>query len=404
MRKLMLLLVSLIILVSLTGCWSRVELNDVAIVTGTAIDLAEDDRLELSLQILKVKMTKGISEKGGSGESATLIVSGTGESILDAYQTLQKKMSRIIIFSHNRVVIVGDKFARAGITPVLEFFSRHREARGTNYLLTTKGEAKDVLMARPNFEIFAAEEIREEEKALFMDSATIRGFIFCLLEKGIEPMSTQIQIVPLSNSKSSQSQSDQSGFGVVGVGIFNNDKLIGWMKRREAETLLWLQSKAKNAAVLTATLPDEKTSTEKISGKISAQLYKIKTKIKPIIQGEKISFNINLQMSGELFENTTKLSFTETESLKKAQQALEREAENRVMSTLDQLKKKYKSDVIGFGTYLHRANKKAWNENYSKRWQEVFPNVEFHTNVQFEIVGTGRVNDSMLWDEEKKEK
>lgn len=404
MRKLMItLLITLLLPVLLTGCWSRVELNDVAIVTGAAIDLAEDDKLLLSLQILKVKMTKGISEKGGSGDSATLIVSETGETIMDAYQALQKKLSRLVIFSHNRIVIVGDKFARAGITPVLEFFSRHREARGSNYLLTTKGEAKDILMARPNFEIFAAEEIREEEKASLMKSASVRDFIFSLLENGIEPMTTEIQLLPLADSKSGSSESDGTGLGLVGVGIFQNDKLVGWMKRKDAEALLWLTNKTKNT-VITAKLPDEKALGEGLSGKVSVQVFKTKTSIKPKLQGEKVSFDVHVRMTGEIFENTTKLNFTDTKGLKKIQQALEQEIVTQVDTTVDKLKKQYKSDIVGFGTFLHRANKKVWNDRFSTAWQEEFPKIEVHTKADFKIVGTGRVNDSMFWDEEKLEK
>ncbi len=93
MRKPLILLLALIISLFLTGCWSRVELNDVAIVTATALDRAENNKLQVSLQILKVKMTKGISEKGGGGENATLIVSEKGETIMEAYQVIQKKNS-----------------------------------------------------------------------------------------------------------------------------------------------------------------------------------------------------------------------------------------------------------------------------------------------------------------------
>lgn len=201
MRKPLILLLALIISLFLTGCWSRVELNDVAIVTATALDRAENNKLQVSLQILKVKMTKGISEKGGGGENATLIVSEKGETIMEAYQVIQKKIPRMVIFSHNRVIVVGDQLARAGLSPVLDFFSRHREARGNSYLLVTKGEGKEILKAPPNFEIFTAEEIREEEKARYLDSVTFRDFVFRLLEKGIEPICTQLQIVPLSGQK-----------------------------------------------------------------------------------------------------------------------------------------------------------------------------------------------------------
>jgi len=396
---LLLSLLMLVMPVSLTGCWSRVELNDVAIVTATAIDLGKDDKLQLTLQIMKVKMTKGISEKGGSGEESTLVVSEKGESVMEAYSIIQKKLSRQLIFSHNRVVIVGEKLARSGLSPVLDFFSRYREARGNSFLVATKGEAKNVLKVPPNFEIFTAEEIREEEKARQLDSVSFREFVSRLLEKGIEPMCTQLQAVPLNGQKSDSAQEEEVGLGLVGAGIFRQDKLVGWLKRQDAETMGWMRNKLKNST-MTVSLSDH----DKGSGKVSVELFKAKTSIKPKIQGEKIRFDIVMSLAGELFETNTKLSIKEVHNLNIIQQALEQEIVTRVTSVVEKLQKQFKSDAIGFGTILHRSYKKAWNDKLSKQWDEEFPKVEVHTKAHFKIIGTGRANDSVVWEEEQLEK
>ncbi len=94
------------------------------------------------------------------------------------------------------------------------------------------------------------------------------------------------------------------------------------------------------------------------TGKVSVQLSKAKTSIRPRIQGEKIQFDITMHMTGELFENTTKLSIKEIQNLNKIQQVLEQEVKKRVTSTVNKLKKQFKSDAVGFGTILHRKYKK----------------------------------------------
>ncbi|RJE90417.1 Ger(x)C family spore germination protein [Paenibacillus sp. 1011MAR3C5] len=398
MRKSILLLLTLLILILQTGCWSRIELNDVAIVTASAIDLAQDGKYKLSVQILKMKMTKGMSEKGGSSENATLIISAKGDTIMDALNVLQKKIPRQIIFSHNRVILVGEKLARAGIAPAIDFFSRHREARGNSYLLTTRGEAVELLKAPPNFEIFTGEEMREEEKARMLDSASIRDFIYRLLEKGIEPTSSQMQVVPLSDPNGKPMKEEELGLGLVGVGIYRKDKLIGWMNRSEAECLLWLRNRMKNS-VLTVAVPGKDQS----SGKVSVQLIQAKTKFKSKISGEKIQFEVTVKMTGELFENTTKLSIKEINNLNSIQHALEKEIENRVTMTINKLQKQFKSDAIGFGSILHRQHKSDWNKKIAARWEEEFPNIEVNTKAAFKLTGTGRANESIV-DEEELEK
>ncbi|MFF2890091.1 Ger(x)C family spore germination protein [Paenibacillus sp. NPDC057967] len=398
MRKPILLLLTLLILSLQTGCWSRIELNDVAIVTASAIDLAQDGKYKLSVQILKMKMTKGMSEKGGSSENATLILSAKGDTIMDALNVIQKKIPRQLIFSHNRVIIVGEKLARAGIAPAIDFFSRHREARGNSYLLTTRGEAIELLEAPANFEIFTAEEMREEEKASMLDSASIRDFIYRLFEKGIEPTSSQMQVVPLSDQSSKPTKEDEQGLGLVGVGIYRKDKLLGWMNRSEAECLLWLRNRMKNT-VLTVAIPGKDKST----GRVSVQLISAKTKFKSNISGEKIQFDVAVKMTGELFENSTKLSMKEMNNLNLMQHALEKEIEDRVTLTVKKLQEQYKSDVIGFGNILHRQHKNDWNKRFVARWEEEFPNIEVNTKATFKLIGTGRANESVV-DEEELEK
>ncbi|REK76892.1 Ger(x)C family spore germination protein [Paenibacillus paeoniae] len=398
MRKSILLLLTLLILILQTGCWSRIELNDVAIVTASAIDLAQDGKYKLSVQILKMKMTKGMSEKGGSSEKATLIMSARGDTIMEAFNVLDKKIPRLIIFSHNRVIIVGEKLARAGLAPAIDFFSRHREARGNSFLLTTRGEAAELLKVPANFEIFTAEEMREEEKASMLDTASIRDFIYRLFEKGIEPTSSQMQIVPMSDPNGDPTKEDEMGLGLVGVGIYRKDKLLGWMDRPEAECLLWLRNRMKNA-ILTVAIPGKDKST----GRVSVQVNGAKTKFKSKISGEKIQFDISVKMTGELFENSTKLSIKEMNNLNIIQQALEKEIENRVTMTVTKLQKQFKSDVIGFGNILHRQHKNDWNKTYVSRWEEEFPNIEVNTKATFKLIGTGRANESIV-DEEELEK
>jgi len=395
MRKPILLLFTLLILMTQTGCWSRIELNDVAIVTASAIDLAQDGKYKLSVQILKMKMTKGISENGSSSENVTLTLSAKGDTIMEALNVIQKKIPRLIIFSHNRVIIVGEKLAREGLAPAIDFFSRHREARGNSYLLTTRGEAAELLKVPANFEIFTGEEMREEEKARLLDSASIRDFIYRLFEKGIEPTSSQMQVIPLSDPNGKPAKEEEMGLGLVGVGIYRKDKLLGWMNRSEAECLLWLRNRMKSS-VLTVAIPGK----DRRPGRVSVQLISAKTKYKSKITGENIQFEVAIKMTGELFENSTKLSIKEMNNLNFLQYALEKEIENRVNMTVKKLQTQYKSDVIGFGNILHRQHKSDWNKKYAALWEEEFPKIDVKTKATFKFIGTGRVNESLVEEEE----
>ncbi|WP_042161568.1 Ger(x)C family spore germination protein [Paenibacillus gorillae] len=406
MRKQLTIFLSLsVFMYMITGCWSRIELNDIAIVTAASLDLVDDQKIQLGVQVMKTKMTKGTAGKGDSSEDTTLIFSEQGDSVMDAYRKIQKKIPRNLIFSHNRIVIIGEKLARSGITPIIEFFSRYRDVRGNSYLLTTKGKAYDLLNVGPNFEKFSAEEIREEQKARVIDSATIRDFAFRLLELGIEPITSQLQIIPAGEKATEPSSSEKKNknnelaLALVGVAVYRKDRLVGWMNAQEAETLLWLRNKMKDS-VITVMIPEE----NKLFGKLSVQLMKSKATIKSKIENDQVQFQVHLEMTGDLFENTTKLSTNSSNNLHTVQRLFEDEVEKRVRLTIQKSKKKFKTDIIGFGSKVHRQNNKVWNEKYADRWDEEFSNIKVNVTTKFTIIGTGRINDSLIWEEKEMKK
>lgn len=82
----------------LGGCWDRQEVNDLALVTGVAIDQRDDRYIEVSIQIfIPQGSTQGTqtSSGGAAGRAGTTFVqSAYGENIADALSQLQMKFSR----------------------------------------------------------------------------------------------------------------------------------------------------------------------------------------------------------------------------------------------------------------------------------------------------------------------
>jgi spore germination protein KC len=62
----------------LTGCWDRVELNDVALIRGIGLDKNEDNRIEVTAEISIPTIQSGGSQGGGGsgGGGQTLIRTG----------------------------------------------------------------------------------------------------------------------------------------------------------------------------------------------------------------------------------------------------------------------------------------------------------------------------------------
>ncbi|XJZ26824.1 hypothetical protein ACF5W4_16025 [Bacillota bacterium Lsc_1132] len=85
-----------------TGCWDRIELNNLAIILGSGMDQTQDGSYLLSSQIAIPSKLGSSRGDGGGKDQGYFLETATGKSILDAAQNMQIKLSRKTFGSHRR--------------------------------------------------------------------------------------------------------------------------------------------------------------------------------------------------------------------------------------------------------------------------------------------------------------
>ncbi|GAA3334281.1 hypothetical protein GCM10020331_101630 [Ectobacillus funiculus] len=122
MKKILTLLI--VIIPVLTGCWSRHEVNDVAIVLGVALDKAKNGNLLLSLQIAVPKASGGANGSAQGSDHTKINHDGFRKRTIHprSLSNYSGEKSRGRFFAHDRVIIVGEELARDGVSPILDFF------------------------------------------------------------------------------------------------------------------------------------------------------------------------------------------------------------------------------------------------------------------------------------------
>lgn len=88
------------IIMLLSGCWDRQELNDLALIMAAGFDIKSDHKIELSVLVFIPKgggSQQGMDVSGeiGGGEQ-TLVRSAEGVTIADAMSKLQEILPRKI--------------------------------------------------------------------------------------------------------------------------------------------------------------------------------------------------------------------------------------------------------------------------------------------------------------------
>ncbi len=131
MKRLDLLLIALLFLTLLAGCWDKKELNDLAIAVGLAIDKSEGG-YKLSTQI--VNPSEVSPQANSSGITPVTVRSKQGKTMYEAIRRLSLTNSRRIYTSHLRLLVISEEVAKEGITEVLDYLSRDKDFRANDQI------------------------------------------------------------------------------------------------------------------------------------------------------------------------------------------------------------------------------------------------------------------------------
>lgn len=133
-KNLIMILILFHILFLTTGCWNRRELNELAIATGMAIDITDDDQYLVTVQIVNPGEVASKQAKGTQA-SVTTFEAKAG-SISEAIRKMTTNAPRKIYLSHLRILVLSEELAKHGIGKSLEFLSRDHEMRTDFYIGT----------------------------------------------------------------------------------------------------------------------------------------------------------------------------------------------------------------------------------------------------------------------------
>lgn len=392
MQKTGLCLLLLFVIELCTGCWDRVEINDLAIVLAIGLDKTDDGLIQVSLliPIPKLYSASGAGGGGGGGGSQkppTMIISETGTGILDAFEKIQRKLSRKVFFSQVRVIVIGEKLAQDGVSGVLDFLSRYRESSLRAHILFTKEKVDQLLTVNPGIESVAAETIREEDKIGPGIKIFLKDFINMLTEEGINPVASQLTTVPLAATNNIIGDKNGHSQGTVtaikGVAVFNKDKLIGWLDDKDAEGLSWLYNFAKDKAII-VDIPAEKGG-----GNVTIRIIQSNTQIAPSLNGDTIEATVKAAPTAVIFDNYSKLDLSDPQNVQFVERQVEGVIKTTIKTTLEKMQKQFKSDIFGFGAAVYRKYPQEWNNQYKDNWNEEFSHLTINVVCNVQIIRVG---------------
>ncbi|MBW8348801.1 Ger(x)C family spore germination protein [Bacillus sp. IITD106] len=368
-------------LILLTGCWDKVEINDQAIITATAFDKDDNGQIDLTLQIFIPKsFSTGRTGSPGSAGPVTFITSQKGDNIADALSKIQGKLSRKLFWGQCKVFIFGEEVAKSGIGNHVDYLLRQPQPRERG-LLFVANKAKKVLEMPAVLERYSSEGIKEQSKLTTGIKVTLKDFEEMLIGNS---SAAALPYLKISKEKQMQGQTDKYAH-IYGTAIFKNDKMIGKMSEKETRGILWIKNELRDYTVTVRVNDDH--------GEISLNPVSAQINLIPKIQNNKWTMIIKIKTEGSIALNTTNLDITTSKAIKTIEKAYQKKIHGRVQLAIDLIQHKLNADIVDFAKKFHRKYPKEW-ERVEKRWNEKFPEVDVVIDVEAHVKRQGYINES----------
>lgn len=388
------LIVLLMLIPLITGCWNRRELNDLAIVTALGIDVVKDKYL-VTVQV--VDPGEVASRKGSSGASPVSTYYGKGDTVFEAIRKMTTVTPRKLYFSHLRVFVIGEELARQGMGKVLDLMSRDQEGRTDFYIVIAKDTtAHDVInILTPIEKIPASKMYSSLEVSAKTWAPTVAmqldQLITQIVNPGVQATLTGIVIQgdPKTGTKKENTETPDTPTRLQykGIAMFREDKLIGWLNEVESKGFSNITDRLTSTVVETS-CPN--------GGKLSIEVIRSKASIKAKVREGRPEAEVIIHAEANVADVECKIKLTESKTLYEIEKAAEDVMEQHAKSAVTKAQKA-KSDIFGFGEAVHRADMRYWSKN-KDRWDEEFSKMKIRYNIDVKIRRIGTVGESFLND------
>ncbi|MET3291127.1 UNVERIFIED_CONTAM: spore germination protein KC [Brevibacillus sp. OAP136] len=366
-------LMLVLLLITMTGCWGREELNNVAIIHTVAVDKEKGNQIRLTIEISDlVSQSQTQGPIGLKGKPVFLTV--TGESIFEAARKLRNSSSRYLIWGHANAFIISKELAQGGIKKYFDVLMRQRHFRNTMNVFIAEQRAADLLGTRIPQQAFISTGLKglvEAQKSTANTKKMTQIQVSqTLINRYQEVTIPAIQMfkLPISNQKSIRT---------VGLFAFKGDKLHSYMDAGKTKSYLRAINEASGAV--------ETLSCEKPTGKITFENTHNHSKMSSILKGKAPQLTIELFSDFNIVDVQCGTEITTTE-IEKMEQRLNEKLKQQMQEFIVYMQKN-NLDLLGIGELIHREHPQAWKTMKAK-WEQTFPHVQFKIVVNSHIEHT----------------
>ena len=373
MNRYLVLVLLVIFLFCLTGCWNYKEISDFYIVAGVAIDKDnETGEFIVTTELINIK------DNQLSPGYESIKVESKGNGIYEAIITMTRTSAKRLIWSHATTLIISQEVAKDGIAPLLDWFIRDIEPRLNIDVFISGEETAKELLGNESLPT----DIRSFEFDIMINKNQdhVRVPVLKIYELINELyLPKNHAVLPIIRSVSNSGRVTNT---LTGGAIFTSDRLVGFLNQEDIIQYTLIKNMA-NKGFIKVNLEEGYTNSFVI-----LEIFNQKTKIKPSYAKDNISFDIKVIADVAIAELDTKTDYISKSGRELLKIKSEEYVATQIESTINKVQKQFGFDIFGFGNIIRHRDPHFWKE-IEKDWDLLFSESDFNINCQLNIRSSG---------------
>lgn len=364
-----LLLIPLII----TGCWDKVEIEERAHVSAVGIDkyIAEsEDSNTRNNFVFTFSFPEHQKEK-----PKDIVVSTVGDTLYSVSKIMADRSNKELFLGHLRTVIISHDVIKdeRAFRQILDGIENNELLSRRVILAMTEDSASEIIKIVPATENmlgeFVSEIFRRRDKIPRTVGRSIGDTLRDLHENG--------------NTIIAKIMPGKADVKIAGAGIIGNFQFRGWLGEVDTAYLLVLRGDTKRLSGMAVQHENHITPVD---------IRLERPKVKLIEDRKKIKILIEIKMEGDVkqsyFESDEDM--LEDKTVKEVEELITETIKEKLYSSIYQIQKEFRTDVIGIDRYLRQSHHRLWKA-VEEDWEEIFPNIDINVAVDMKIRRIGLV-------------
>lgn len=181
-----------------------------------------------------------VNSPGSSEGSSYSLLSKTGNNIPEALQNIQKDLSRKLLLSETKIIVLGREYAEDGINELLEWIQRNANIRISSSILVAPHTAKEVSQLTPIYEQFPTDVLSAFVTKEYLVNTNIKE---CLLANANHSafVTPYLSYGEVPSVEEDSKKIPWSGIG--GSALFTDNKLTRIVNVKESRAIAWAKKK-----------------------------------------------------------------------------------------------------------------------------------------------------------------